>query len=164
MVEEAQRLLAPHEAADAALPARCQDLRALALVNLGTAELWALRVEEAERHLEQGAALARQIGRPWLEVIALAHGAHGLSFPVVRAAAERDRQAIELAERHGWADEPLAGLAYAGLGGVLVCQMRLAEAEPWLEHAERTLRSEAEPAAGMSLQLCPRDAGAGPGP
>ena len=80
VIEEAQRLLAPDESADAALPGRCQDLRALALVSLGTAELWALRANEAEQHLEQGAALARQIGRPWLEVSALAHGAWAASF------------------------------------------------------------------------------------
>ena len=66
--------------------------------------------------------------------------------------AERSRQAIELAERHGWAGEPLTGMAYAQLGIVLLYQGRLEEAEPWLERAERTLRSEVEPAAGMSLR------------
>jgi hypothetical protein len=59
VVEESQRLLAPGGSADAALPGRCQDLRALALVSLGTAELWTLRANEAERHLDQGVALAR---------------------------------------------------------------------------------------------------------
>ena len=61
-------------------------------------------------------------------------------------------QAIELAERHGWGEEPLAGMAYAQLGIVLLYQGRLDEAEPWLERAERTLRTEVEPAAGMSLR------------
>jgi LuxR family maltose regulon positive regulatory protein len=75
VVEEAQRLLAPDGNSDTALPGLGQDLRAVALVSLGIAELWALRGGEAERHLEQGAALARRIGRPWLEVSALAHEA-----------------------------------------------------------------------------------------
>ena len=66
--------------------------------------------------------------------------------------AEWSRQAIELAERHGWGEEPLAGMAYAQLGIVLLYQGRLDEAEPWLERAERTLRTEVEPAAGMSLR------------
>ena len=66
--------------------------------------------------------------------------------------AERSWQAVELAERHGWGEEPLAGMAYAQLGVVLLYQGRLAEAEPWLERAERTLRAEVEPAAGMSLR------------
>jgi LuxR family maltose regulon positive regulatory protein len=52
-------------AAGESLPGRCQDLRALALTSLGTAELWALRAEEAEQYREQGGSLARRIGRPW---------------------------------------------------------------------------------------------------
>ena len=109
--------------------------------------------EEAERHLEQGVALAREIGRPYLELHGLAHGGHAmLLFRPDVSQAERSRQAIELAERHGWGEEPLAGMAYAQLGIVLLYQGRLAEAEPWLERAERTLRAEVEPAAGMSLR------------
>ena len=64
-------------------------------------------------------------------------------------AAERGRQAIELAERHGWTDEPAAGIAYQTLGGALIGQGRLEEAEPWVQCAERTVRTEAEPAAGL---------------
>jgi LuxR family transcriptional regulator, maltose regulon positive regulatory protein len=151
VVEEAQQLLAPDESADATLPERCRDLRALALVSLGTAELWALRASEAERHLEQGADLARRIGRPWLEVSALAHGAWAASFRSFGPAAERYRQAIELAQEHGWAEEPVVAPAYAGLGAIRVWQMRLEEAETLLEHAERALRGEVEPAAGVVL-------------
>jgi LuxR family maltose regulon positive regulatory protein len=151
VTEEAQRLLAPGESADAALPGRCQDLRALALVSLGTAELWALRANEAERHLEQGVAMARQIGRPWLGVSALAHGARAASFRSFGLAAERYLQAIELAQEHGWAEEPVVAPAYAGLGAIRVWQMRLEEAEALLEHAERALRGEVEPAAGVVL-------------
>ncbi len=151
VIEEAHRLLAPEESADAALPAECQDLRALALVGLGTAELWALRAGEAERHLEEGAVLAHHIGRPWLEVSALAHGAWAASFRSFGLAAERYVQAIELAKEHGWADEPVVATAYAGLGAIRVWQMRLEEAEPLLEHADRALRGELEPAAGVVL-------------
>jgi LuxR family maltose regulon positive regulatory protein len=43
-------------------------------------------------------------------------------------------------------------MAYAQIGIVLLYQGRLEEAEPWLERAERTLRVEVEPAAGMSLR------------
>jgi LuxR family transcriptional regulator, maltose regulon positive regulatory protein len=153
VVEEAQRMLAPAEAADAAQLGLGEDLRATALISLGIAELWALRLEGAERHLKQGVALARQIGRPYLEFTGLAHGAHGmLLFRSDLLQAERSRQALELAERHGWGEEPLAGMAYAQLGIVLLYQGRLDEAEPWLERAERTLRTEVEPAAGMSLR------------
>jgi len=66
--------------------------------------------------------------------------------------AEWSRQALELAERHGWGEEPLAGMVYAQLGIVMLYQGRLDEAEPWLERADHTLRTEVEPAAGMSLR------------
>jgi LuxR family transcriptional regulator, maltose regulon positive regulatory protein len=33
-------------------------------MNLGFVEIWALRLEDADRHLEEGLALARRIGRP----------------------------------------------------------------------------------------------------
>jgi len=151
VIEEAQRLLSPDESADGALPARCQDLRALALVNLGTAEVWGLRAGEAERHLEQGAVLAHQIGRPWIEVSALARGAWAASFRSFGLAAEQYQQAIHLARENGWADEPVVAPAYAGLGAIRVWQVRLEEAEGLLEHADRALRGEVEPAAAVVL-------------
>ena len=152
VVEEAERLLALMKTAGA-VPLRLgEDLRAAAFISLGIADLWALRFEDAERHLTQGVALARQIGRPYLELHGLAHGANAmLLFRPDASQAERSRQAIELAERHGWGDEPLAGVAYTQLGIVLLYQGRLEEAEPWLARAERTLRTKVEPAAGMSL-------------
>jgi len=153
VAEEAQRLLALTEGADAAHLGLGEDLRAAALISLGIAEMWALRFEDAERHLTQGVALAREIGRPYLEFNGLAHGTYAMLLVRPEAAqAERSRQAIELAERHGWGEEPLAGVAYTQLGIVLLYQGRLEEAEPWLERAERTLRVEVEPAAGMSLR------------
>jgi len=153
VAEEAQRLLALTEGADAAQSGLSEDLRAAAFISLGIAEVWALRLADAERHLEQGVALARLIGRPYLEFTGLVHGAHAMVlFRPGGSQAEWSSRAIELAERHGWGEEPLAGVAYAQLGIVLLFQGRLEEAEPWLERAERTLRTEVEPAAGMSLR------------
>jgi LuxR family maltose regulon positive regulatory protein len=48
------------------------DLRVLALLNLGTTKAWSLGLPDAERDLREGAALAREIGRPYLEVECLA--------------------------------------------------------------------------------------------
>jgi LuxR family transcriptional regulator, maltose regulon positive regulatory protein len=153
VVQEAQRLLGLTEAAGTAPAGLSEDLRAAAWISLGLAEMWSLRFEEGERHLKQGLTLARQIGQPYLELHGLAHGAHArLLFQPDSSPAEWSRQAIELAERHGWGEEPLAGMACAQLGIVLLYQGRLDEAEPWLERAERTLRTEVEPAAGMSLR------------
>jgi LuxR family transcriptional regulator, maltose regulon positive regulatory protein len=152
VAEEARRLLAPVEAEDAAEPGMGGERRALALISLGIAETWSYRHDEAERHLEQGVVLARQIGRPYLELTGLAHGAR---IAVVRShmlGAQRSRQAIELAERHGWSEEPIAGVAYAQLATVMGVQGQLEEAERCLERAERNLRAELEPAAGVELR------------
>ena len=119
VAEEARRLQALAEAPDAAQPGLGEELRALALISLGSTEFWTARFEEAERHLEQGVALARRIGRPFLEFTGLAYLAAVEIFRSFARAAERSRQAIELAERHGWTDEPAAGLAYVTLGAVL---------------------------------------------
>ena len=151
VIEEARRLQAAAEAPDAARPGLGEDLRALALINLGIAEYGTARFEEAEPHLEQGVALARRIGRPYLEFTGLAYQA---AIEVSRSytrGAERGRQAVELAERHGWTDEPAAGIAYQTLGGALTGQGRLEEAEPWVQRAERTVRPDADPAAGVRV-------------
>jgi LuxR family transcriptional regulator, maltose regulon positive regulatory protein len=151
VAEQAQRLQAAAEAPETAPPGLGEELRALALVSLGVTEFWAARLEEAQRHLEQGVALARRIGRPYLEFSGLAYQAVSeIPRSLVRVA-ERSRQAIKLAERHGWTEEPAAGYAYALLGGVLAWQGRPAEAEPWAQRAERTLRPEAEPAVALLI-------------
>ena len=153
VVEEAQRLLARMKTADGVRLGLGEDVQAAALISLGTAEIWALRFEDGERHLEQGVDLARRIGRPYLEFTGLTHWAHGmLLFRPDGLQPESAWQAVELAERHGWAEEPLAGIAYTVLGGEMLYQGRLADAEPWLERAENTLRAEVEPAGGMSLR------------
>jgi LuxR family maltose regulon positive regulatory protein len=58
---------------------------------------------------------------------------------------------VELAQRHGWTEEPPACAAYMALGAALVWQGRLEEAEPWVQRAERTVRAEAEPAAALAV-------------
>ena len=149
VAEEARRLQAIAEAPDAALPGLGEELRGLALISLGITEVWAAQFEVAERHLEQGVALARRIGRPFLEFSGLAHQAVIETYRSFAQAAERSRQAIELARRHGWTDEPTAGTAYVMLGAALAWQGRIEEAEPWVQRAERTVRAETELAAGV---------------
>jgi LuxR family maltose regulon positive regulatory protein len=152
VAEQAQQLMAPAEAADPAALGLGGDLRVLALIDLGIAELWTARFAEADRHLEDGIALARQLGRPYLEVTGLAHWAQLVSWRSFPLGAKRSTQAIELAGRHGWTEEPIVGVAYVALGMAMVALGRLEEAERSLEHAERTVRTEAEPAAGMRLR------------
>ena len=125
------------------------------------------RFEEAERHLEQGVALARRIGRPFLEFSGLAYQAADRGHPVAcRAAAERSRQAIELAERHGWTDEPAAGVAChdtrsrAGLAGAAGGGRALDPAR----RAHRQGGSRARGGAAGPLRPRAARAGARPGP
>ena len=149
VAQEAGRLLAPAES----VAVNGQKLRALALISLGTAELWAARLDDAELHLEQGAALARRIGQPYLETDGLAHLALATLFRSFRLSAEQGRQVIELARRHGWTDEPAAAVAYLVLGAALFWQGHLDEAEPWLSRAEHALRADVEPTAAILLRL-----------
>jgi LuxR family maltose regulon positive regulatory protein len=152
VAEEARRLQALAEAPEAAQAGLGEELRALALISLGSAEYWVARFEEAERHLDQGVALARRIGRPYLEFTGLAYQAAIGFFTSFALAVERGRQAAELAEQHGWSDEPAAGLASVIVARVPIWQGRLEEAEPWIQRAERTLRAEAEPAVGLAIR------------
>jgi LuxR family maltose regulon positive regulatory protein len=150
VAEEARRLREMAEAPDAARPGLGEELRALALVSLGIAEYGAARFEEAGRHLEQGVALARRIGRAYLEFTGLAHQSAVEIFRSSSArASQRGRQAIALAERHGWTDEPAAGIAYQAVGVGLVLRGQAEEAEPWVQFAVRTVRAEADPAPAL---------------
>jgi LuxR family maltose regulon positive regulatory protein len=151
VAEAADRLLAAVDSPEEPQLSLGEDLRALTLISLGTAEVWALRFKDANQHLEQGVALAHWIGRPYLEVIGLAHGAELAALRSYTRGAQRSRQAIELARQHGWGDEPFVAVAYTVLGGAMVSQGQLAEGERWLRHAARTLRPDVEPAVGMHL-------------
>jgi len=151
VAEEAQQLRAVADAPGTARLGLGEDLRALALVNLGITEAWTGRLGQGQRHLEQGIALARRIGLPFLEFTGLAYQAPLESFWSVARASERSMQAIELARGHGWTGDPAASIAYLTRADALVWQGRLDEAEPWVRQAERTVRPEAEPAAGLAL-------------
>jgi LuxR family maltose regulon positive regulatory protein len=153
VAEEARKLQDIADVPDPTRPGLGEDLRALALITLGSAEFWAGQIDRAERHLERGVALARRIGRPYLEFIGLAYQAGVGQFRSFAAGVERGMQAVELAQRHGWTDDPAVGFASLSVGTVLVSQGRFEEAEPWLQRAERVLRAEAEPAQGMAIRM-----------
>jgi LuxR family transcriptional regulator, maltose regulon positive regulatory protein len=155
--EEARRLLAAAEAPEAVReltqPGLEDELRTLALISLGNAETWTGRLDQAESHLEQAVALARRIGRPYLEFMGLVFRAQVELPRCAPRAAELSRRAIELAERHGWTDDTFAGLVYNALGSALTWQGRLDEAETWVQRAERTIRAETEPMSAMGVQF-----------
>ena len=133
-------------------PALDGDRRAVALLNLGIVESWSLRLKEGERHLREGALLARELGRPYLEVSCLAHlcfASLGSSFATAR---QRGQEAVTLAERHGWGAEPVIATALAALAGTLIWTGEFDEGERWLERAAQVVRT-ADSAPGMRMQL-----------
>jgi LuxR family maltose regulon positive regulatory protein len=121
------------------------DLRAVALMNLGTVEAWSLGLPEAERHLQEGAALARRIGRPYLEVGCLAQLGFASKIHPFATTQRRCREAIAAAERHGWGTEPVIAPALVTLAGTMVWTGEFNEAERWLLRAVRALQADTGP-------------------
>jgi len=74
------------------------DLRAVALMNLGIVEAWSAALPDAERHLREGAVLARRIGRPYLEVACLAQLGFASKIRPFGTTRRLCREAIGLAE------------------------------------------------------------------
>ena len=151
VAEEAQQLLTAVETADAERLGVGDGLQALALISLGSAEVSAVSLGGANRHLEQGVALAQRLGRPYLELAGLVHEAQLVVSRSYTAGAELSLRAIELARTHGWDDKPVTTVAYTVHAAALVAQGRSTEAESWIERARRTLRPQENPVAGFKL-------------
>jgi LuxR family transcriptional regulator, maltose regulon positive regulatory protein len=149
---DARELQAMAEVADAAQPGLGADLSALALISLGSTEYWATASQDAERYLDRGIALARQGRRPYLEFTGLAYQAPHEFYHSFARAAERGRQAVKLAEQHGWTGDPAVGIACSAVAVVLVWQGRPDEAEPWIQRAERTLTADTQPGAVLGIR------------
>jgi LuxR family transcriptional regulator, maltose regulon positive regulatory protein len=153
VIEQARFLASPLAGPSDEDIALGSDLRAVALMNLGTAEAWSLGLPGAAGHLREGADLAREIGRPYLEVgclaqLAFAHIFHGAATPKMDSFAttrRRCREAVVLAERYGWGTEPVIAPALMTLAGTLAWIGEFDEAEQWLRRAERALRTDTGP-------------------
>ena len=151
--EQAGALLCAGEGQTGADAALSSDLRAVALMNLGVTEAWTLRLADSERHLAEGAALARRIGRPYLEVACLAHlgfAATSRSFTMAR---QRCEEAIALAARHGWDGEPVAAPALAALANTLTLTGQFDLAGHWLDRARCATQCEGEPGVRLLVSL-----------
>jgi LuxR family maltose regulon positive regulatory protein len=118
------------------------DLHAVALMNLGIVEAWSLGNQDSQRHLVQGAELARRIGRPYLEVACLAELAFAAKIEPFAMTRQRCREAIALAEQHGWGAEPVLSPALVNLAGVLIWTGEFGEAEHWLRRTADALESD----------------------
>jgi LuxR family transcriptional regulator, maltose regulon positive regulatory protein len=129
------------------------ELRAVALLNLGIVETWSGRLADAERHLGEGAALARAIGRPYLEVACRAHQGFASKVVSVATARERGRQAVALAERYGLEDRPILAPAFGAVGGMAIWMGEFDEGERWLRRAWEVAAPHVDPAAAVLLHV-----------
>ena len=120
------------------------DLRAVALIDLGTAEAWS-GLPDAERHLREGAVLARGIGRPDLEVSCLAQLCFASKIQSFATIQRYSREAIALADRHGWGAEPIVAPALIALAGTMVWTGDFDEGDRWLERTARALQADTGP-------------------
>ena len=153
VIEQARFLASPVTGPSDEDIALGSDLRAVALMNLGTAEAWSLGLPDAIGHLQEGAVLAREIGRPYLEVgclaqLGFAYIFDGAAMPEVDAFAatqRRCREAIALAERYGWGTEPVIAPALMTLAGTMVWLGEFDEGERWLRRTERALQTDTGP-------------------
>ena len=129
------------------------DLRAVALMNLGTVEAWSLGNQDSQRHLQEGADLARSIGRPYLEVACLAELAFASKIEPFATTRLRCREAIALAEQHGWGAEPVISPALVNLAGTLIWTGEFDEGDRWLRRAARALETDTGPTMRLLLHL-----------
>jgi len=145
VVEQARFLASPvTEPSDEDI-ALGSDLRAVALMNLGIVEEWSLGLPDGERHLREGAVLARQIGRPYLEVACLAQLGFASKFRPFAITRQRCREAIALADRHGWGADPILAPALVTLAANLAWTGEFDEAERWLQRTTRALQTDTGP-------------------
>lgn len=151
--EQADALPSPSTSQSTTEVALAGDLRALALLNLGVTEAWSLRLDASERHLQEGAVLAHDIGRPYLEVACLAHlgfASGNRSFALVR---RRCEEALALADRYGWGAEPVIVPAQVSFAGALICAGEFDLGRQWLDRARRATQSDGEPGVRLLVHL-----------
>ena len=129
------------------------DLRAVALMNLGIVEAWSLGNQDSQRHLQEGADLARRIGRPYLEVACLAELAFASKIEPFAMTRRRCREAITLAEQHGWGAEPVIAPALVNLAGALIWTGEFDEGHYWLQRAARAVETDTGPIIRLLLHI-----------
>jgi LuxR family transcriptional regulator, maltose regulon positive regulatory protein len=144
VIEQVRFLASPVAGQSAEDIALGNDLRAVALMNLGIVEAWS-GLPNAERHLRAGAVLAREIARPYLEVSCLAQLGFAAKILPLATIQRRCRQAIALADRQGWGAEPIIAPALIALAGTMLWTGEFDEAERWLRRTAAALQTDTGP-------------------
>jgi LuxR family maltose regulon positive regulatory protein len=127
------------------------EYNSITLQHLGVAELWSVQPEAARRELERALALAQRAGRPWLAIASFGH--LGIAVPWTgqsfTAGLRMSEEGVKLADTHGWPEDPVIVTALATGAVALLWLGRFAEAERWLDRAQRTLNPDGEPASEL---------------
>jgi LuxR family maltose regulon positive regulatory protein len=153
-VMEQVKLVGASTADEASEPiAMGSELRGVALMNLGIVETWSRRYDDADRHLSDGAALAKAMGRPFLEVSCRAHQIFPTTLVSLASARERGRQAVALAERHGLGNRPILAPALGAVAFWAIWMGEFAEAESALRRAWDVAEPQIDPAGAVLLHL-----------
>jgi LuxR family transcriptional regulator, maltose regulon positive regulatory protein len=153
VVEQARFLATPVTGESDEDIALDNDLRVVALLNLGTLQAWSLGLEDAEHHLREGAILARKIGRPYLEVACLAQLGFASKIRPMATTRRRCQEAIALAERHGWGAEPVIAPALVTLAATMIWTGELDEGERWVQRTTQALQTDTGPGITQLLHL-----------
>ena len=153
VVEQAKFLASPVTGRSDEDIALDSDLRAVALMNLGIIEAWSLGLPDAERHLQEGAVLAREIGRPYLEVGCLAQLGFASKIHPFAITQRRCREAIALADRYGWGAEPIVAPALMTLAGTMVWTGEFDEGELWLRRTAHALQTDSGPGIRLLVHI-----------
>jgi len=153
VLEQAKFLASPVSGQSDEDIALSSDLRVMALMNLGIVEAWSLGLPQAERHLREGAVLARRIGRPYLEVACLAQLGFASKIRPFAITRRRCQEAIALADRYGWGAEPIVAPALVTLAANFVWTGEFDEGERWLQRTERALQTDTGPGIRLLVHV-----------
>ena len=153
VIEQAKFLASPITGESDEDIALDSDLRAVALMNLGIVEAWSLGLPDAERHLREGAALARRIGRPYLEVACLAQLGFASKIHSFATTRRRCQEAIALADRHGWGAEPIVAPALVTLASTMIWTGEFDEGERVLQRTALALQTDTGPGIRLLVHV-----------
>jgi LuxR family maltose regulon positive regulatory protein len=121
------------------------DLRALAMTELGIAELWSGDLPRARRHLEAARGAAAAAGRDWLALLAVAYlGAEAMLRGRFERATRLAHEAEALAQPRGWSATWPVGIAVLVRCAVAYHRNRLDDAAELERRASVLLKSSGD--------------------
>jgi LuxR family transcriptional regulator, maltose regulon positive regulatory protein len=129
------------------------DKEAVALLNIGIAELWAGGRHASDLSLRRSLHIASRRGHDYIELQALA-ALSAVAIMDGRLADSRKlaEQAIDLAERRGWSGSPAVATALFAFAGLEYQRDRLDEVARLLDRGEIAVRRTREPVLLLTLQ------------